>query len=241
MKSVACLVAAFLAWTVPATAHDLWLAPGQGGVHVLYGHPHEPEMPSAAKLMSLTAYEASGTKALAAKAEAGVLRAAYQGDALVAAAYDNGYWVRLEDGTYRNASKRVLPLATKSLWSMKFAKAALGAAAPWDRVVGHPLEIVPLEDPATASGTIRVKVLFEGRPLASASVVATDGVNFKSEADQARATTDAEGIARVPLRSAGPQVLAASHHVRPSQTPQLADTDAYSATFAFTISDPKTN
>ncbi|WP_163980742.1 DUF4198 domain-containing protein, partial [Raoultella ornithinolytica] len=85
----------------------------------------------------------------------GALDAAYQGDALVVAAYDNGYWVRLADGSYRNASKRMLPQADKSLWSVKFAKAALGPSAPWDRVIGQTLEIVPLEAPAAASGKIR--------------------------------------------------------------------------------------
>nr|WP_286134239.1 DUF4198 domain-containing protein [Methylobacterium sp. Leaf123] len=98
-----------------------------------------------------------------------------------------------------------------------------------------------MEDPAAASGQIRVRVLFEGRPLDGASVVATDGVNFKSEADQARATTDAQGVAVVSLRSAGPQVLAVAHRVTPSQTPTLADADSYGATFAFTLTDPKSN
>ncbi|WP_156635470.1 DUF4198 domain-containing protein, partial [Methylobacterium sp. Leaf123] len=179
-------LAAFLALTAPASAHDLWLNPVGGGVQILYGHPHEPELPTASKLMSLTAYEPSRTVALTAKVEPGaapVLKAAHAGDALVAASYDNGYWVRLPDGDYRNASKRMLPQADKSLWSVKFAKAVSGPTAPWDRIVGQPLEIVPLEDPAAASGQIRVRVLFEGRPLDGASVVATDGVNFKSEAD----------------------------------------------------------
>lgn len=245
--SAACLAApfaGFLALGAPASAHDIWLDPTGSGVQVLYGHPHEPELPSAGKLMSLTAYEPSDAVVLKAKLEAGpapALRAAHQGDALFAAAYDNGYWVRLPDGSYRNASKRMLPQADKSLWSVKFAKAVFGPAAPWDKIVGQPLEIVPLEAPTSASGQIRVRVLFEGRPLNGASVVATDGVNFKSDADQARATTDAEGVAVVALRRAGPQVLGVSHRVTPSQTPALADSDSYGATLAFTVTDPKTN
>lgn len=235
---------ALTALSAPAAAHDIWLDPAGNGVQVLYGHPHEPELPSAGKLMSLTAYEPSGAVTLAAQLEIGTrpaLRAAHQGDALFAAAYDNGYWVRLPDGSYRNASKRMLPQADKSLWSVKFAKAVQGPGAPWQTVVGQPLEIVPLEEPAAASGRIRVRVLFEGRPLGGASVVATDGVSFKSEADQARARTDAEGVAVVPLRGAGPQVLGVAHRVTPSQTPTLADADSYGATLAFTVTDPKTN
>lgn len=50
-----------------------------------------------------------------------------------------------------------------------------GPAAPWQTVGGQPLKIGPLEEPASALGKIRVRVLFEGRPLGGASVVATDG------------------------------------------------------------------
>ncbi|MHC2109258.1 DUF4198 domain-containing protein [Methylobacterium sp. CM6246] len=244
MKRSAILATASLAFVVPVAAHDLWLSPAPGSVMVQYGHPHEPEMPVARKLTSLIAYGPSRTVALTAAAETGpvpVLRAALNGDALVAAAYDNGYWVRLTDGSYRNASKRMVPEGEKSQWSVKYAKAAVGPTAPWDRVVGQPLEIVPLEAPALAKGSIRVRVLFEGRPLSGADVVATDGANFKSEADQARAATDPGGEATVPLRVAGPQVLGVSHRIAPSQTPTLTDADTYSATFAFTVADPKTN
>lgn len=238
------ILAALLGLSGPAAAHDLWLDPTGSGVQILYGHPHEPELPSAGKLMSLTAYAPSGAVALEARLEAGpspALRAAHDGDALFSAAYDNGYWVRLPDGSYRNASKRMLPQADKSLWSVKFAKAVQGPAAPWDKVVGQALEIVPLEAPTAASGRIRVRVLFEGRPLREASVVATDGATFASASDQVRAVTDEAGVAVVPLRRAGPQVLGVSHRVAPSQTPALSDADSYGATLAFTISDPKTN
>lgn len=243
MTRLALLAAASLALSGPAAAHDIWLTPDPGGVLIHYGHPHQPELLSADKLMSLTAYEAAGTVALSAKIEPGsapVLRAALAWDALVSATYDNGYWVRLPDGSYRNGSKRTMPQADRRVWSVKFAKAALGPPVPWDRVVGQPLEIVPLEAPATAKDKIRVRVLFEGKPLAGADVTATDGVTH-SEAEQAHAITGADGVVTVLLRVAGPQVLGVAHHVAPSETPALAVADTYSATFAFTVADPKTN
>lgn len=243
MQRFALLAATTLGLTAPAAAHDLWLTPGPGGVQLHYGHLHQPELPTAGKLASVIAYTPSGTVVLDAKAETGpapMLRAAFTGDALVTASYDNGYWVRLPDGSYRNVSKRMLPAAEKSMWSGKFAKAAIGPSAPWGHVVGQPLEIVPLEAPAAAKEQLRVRVLFEGRALTGADVTATDGVTH-SEAVQTQAATDAEGIAVVTLRAAGPQVLSVNHRVAPSQTPALADADTYSATFAFTVSDPKTN
>ncbi|WP_336487388.1 DUF4198 domain-containing protein [Methylobacterium nigriterrae] len=243
MRPIHALLAAGLLALSPAgaRAHDLWLTPAPGGVAVHLGHAHEPALPAADKLVHLSALTVSGSAALSARAEpgAGVLTAALPsgGDALVSGAYDNGFWVRLRGGGERNADRRSAPDAERSQWSMKFAKAVLGPDAPWDRVLGQTLEIVPLEAPAAATGAIRVRVLFEGRPVAGAEIEAASG----DTAEETRATTDAEGIARVPLARAGQQILAVDRRVRPSRTPALADADSYSATLAFTTAEPRTN
>lgn len=244
MKRFGLLSASLLLLGAPAAAHELWLTPGgTGGVHVHFGHPDEPSPPSAEKLVTLSAIGVGAKTELTAAPVAGapVLRAALpEGGSLVAASYDNGYWVRLADGRYRNASKRLLPQGEKSQWSIKFAKATIGPDAPWDRIVGHSLEIVPLEAPDKAAGRLRVRVLFEGRPLAGAHVSAGDGRHAGQAADLAGTRTDAEGIATVPLKPAGPQLLSVSRRVSPSQTPALADSDSYAATFGFTLVDAKT-
>src|SRR6476620_4228840 len=92
------------------------------------------------------------------------------GHMLLAARYDNGFWVKVADKVYRNATRRLVPNAQDSLWSGKFAKAVTGMGAPYDKVLGHEIEIVPLGDPAAVrpGETLRVKVLFQGKPLASA-------------------------------------------------------------------------
>jgi nickel transport protein len=68
--------------------------------------------------------------------------------ALLAVRYDNGYWVKVSDTVYRNATRRFAPEAQDSIWSAKFAKTLTGPLAPWQRVVGHELELVPLRNPA---------------------------------------------------------------------------------------------
>ena len=222
-----------------AEAHDLWLTPTPGGVAVHLGHAHEPALPSADKLVGLSALTGGGATALSARADGTVLSAALPEEArgaLVFAAYDNGFWVRLREGGERNADRRAVPDARRSLWSMKFAKAVLGPDAPWERVLGQTLEIVPLEAPGADAGSIRVRVLFEGRPLAGAGIAAASG-----EAPEVRVATDAAGEARVPLAQGGQQVLAVAHRVTPSRTPALADADAYGATLAFTRAEPRTN
>ena len=225
----------------PGQAHDLWLTPAPGGVAVHLGHVHEPTPPSADKLVHLGALTARGTATLTARAEAGapVLTAAVAGpgDALVSATYDSGFWVRTRAGAWRNADRRAVPDAERSQWSMKFAKVVLGPEAPWDRVLGQTLEIVPLEAPTRAAEAVRVRVLFEGRPVAGAEIAVTSG----EAADPLRVATGADGEARVPLARAGQQILAVGHRVKPSRTPALADADSYTATLAFTVAEPRTN
>ncbi|GJE46562.1 hypothetical protein AEGHOMDF_5768 [Methylobacterium soli] len=120
---------------------------------------------------------------------------------------------------------------------MKFAKVVLGPEAPWDRVLGQTLEIVPLEAPTRAAAALRVRVLFEGRPVAGAEIAVTSG----EAAEATRVTADAEGVAQVPLAQAGQQILAVGHRVKPSRTPALADADSYTASLAFTTAESRTN
>ena len=98
------------------------------------------------------------------------------------------------------------PNAIDSLWSAKFAKSVTGAGAPWNTVLGHELELVPLADPATArpGETLRVRVLFRGQPLAGAEVERGDGLTPMKEDELPRFKTDADGVATIPLPKAGP-------------------------------------
>lgn len=161
------------------------------------------------------------------------------GAAVLAARYDNGYWVKMPDGNYRNTSKRVLPEASDSVWSLKFAKTVVGAGAPWDRVLGQELELVPLADPATlARGQVlQVRVLFHGQPLPGVEVEQGDGVTRVAETDIPRFRTDDQGIASIPIAQGGLTLLAVDYLVKPSGTPNLAAGDLCNATLAFTAGE----
>ncbi|KMO12704.1 DUF4198 domain-containing protein, partial [Methylobacterium platani] len=163
------------------------------------------------------------------------------GRTLVAATYDAGYWTILRDGTRLNASRRLVPQARSGYWAVKYAKAAFGPGAPWLRVVGHTLEIVPVEVPGPTAGAIRVRVLFRGAPLPGADLYYGDSGMEPERAGAPAYTTDPDGIATVPIRKAGSQVLTVSQTVSPSATPTLADEDRYTATFAFRLDEPSVN
>ena len=134
-----------------------------------------------------------------------------------------------------NVSKRFVPGALDSFWSAKFAKALTGAGAPWSTVLGHELEIVPLGDPAAAKPgqSVRVRLLFRGRPLAGAQVERGDGLTVMKEEDIPRFPTDGDGITVIPMVKPGRVLLAVDHRATPSLTPDLAATDLFNATLWF--------
>jgi len=241
-----------LASTGPASAHDVWLtlsgdAAGRR-VIINYGHPDDRPPAFADKVIDIFAISSGERRSLLdgleAATESGIPVAktkvfADDGHTLIVARYDNGFWVKTGDGLYRNATRRLVPDAADSLWSGKFAKALTGPGAPWQQLVGHALEILPLSDPAKATpGTrLRVKVLFRGEPLAGAEVERGDGVTAVPEKDIPRFKTDAEGIASIEIVKPGQHLLVIDHKVTPSATPDQANVDLYNATLWFSAAE----
>lgn len=85
-----------------------------------------------------------------------------------------------------------------------------GKAEGWGRVVGHKLEIVPLQNPAAlkAGDSLPVRVLFGGKPLARGPLTVYSRAGGKVSAGVV--SLDDKGEASVPLR-AGPTLLRLVH------------------------------
>lgn len=235
--------------TIAASAHDVWLTFGGDAAHrraiVNYGHPDDRPPAFADKVADLVAINKRGDVSLLAGLELSTAKGitvaqskpfADDGHMLLAARYDNGFWIKTVDGLYRNATRRLFPDAADSMWSAKFAKALTGPDAPWDKVVGQLLEIVPLSDPVTAKPgqILRIKVLLQGKPLPGVDVERGDGVTHVAEKDIPRFTTNADGVASVPIVKAGAHLLVIDHKVSPSATPDQANGDMFNATLWFT-------
>ena len=102
--------------------------------------------------------------------------------------------------------------------SAKFAKTIVevGDKGPraFDKVLGHSLELVPLDDPSTArvGGSVRVRLLFHGKPVANAylragwgspdAVLAEAPSGASAKPDQV-VVTGADGVAKVAISEAG--------------------------------------
>jgi uncharacterized GH25 family protein len=237
-------LAALFALPRVALAHDVWITldgdAAQRQVVVNYGHPDDRPPAFVDKIVDLVAVRTGGDTSLreglslVEQRGAMVARAKPFADdsrTLFAARYDNGYWVKTSGG-FVNATRRSVPGATESVWSGKFAKAVSGPDAPWSRVLGHDLEMVPLSDPARVvpGGTLRLRVLFRGAPLAHVAVERGDGMTAVPEPEIPRFTTDGDGVAAVPIVNAGPTLLVVDHRVSPSLTPDQADADIFNAT-----------
>lgn len=130
----------------------------------------------------------------------------------------------------------------------KYAKTVVevgrGGPRAFSRVVGHPLELVPLSDPSTLSvgDTLAVRILYRGGPLPGARADAGHvDAAAREPADSAGAdlhvTADRAGVLRVPVRSRGLWNIRMIH-IAQADADSGADWDAHWATLVFQVGTP---
>jgi hypothetical protein len=140
----------------------------------------------------------------------------------------------------------VLPTDSITRRYAKYAKTLVevGAGGPraFGRVAGHPAEFVPLEDPAGLSpgDTLPVRLLYRGQPLGGAHVHAGSVSDSRAREEErlSTLTTDAQGVARVPIDRAGLWNLRALHVV-PADAGSGADWDTHWVTLVFAVEESR--
>jgi nickel transport protein len=223
------LTAALAAISAPALAHDIVLVPQGQSLVVRYGHPKDWQPMEKRRLIELVALDgAAAPRDLEGEIKPRGLdfvisRVVHTpGQAvLLAARYDNGLWARLPKvgeakQVVRNTTRVMLPQAESVTNNLKFAKALMPAAADtetYKRTLGHLLELVPQANPAALKSgeMLPVLVLYQGKPLAGAGIELGNMVDAMAEAQIKRYVTGADGIAQVPLRAKGIQMLGVDH------------------------------
>jgi len=231
----------------PLAAHDLWLTSAPHGNQLVatlfFGETNRRDLPVVQRLAYVDVIEDGRTQSLRngtfteQKPDNSLLTPQFDrpaSNAVLAASYDNGYWLNTPDGS-RNVSRRLIPQGTNTRWVAKFAKTLMGPGA-YTRVLGQELELVALEDPfALAAGkTLRVRVQLRGKPVTDAKVRILDGVTVMDPKDATFVPTDGTGIAAVPMNRRGLYVLAVEY-VTPAVSPGLADRDEFNSTLSFTL------
>lgn len=134
----------------------------------------------------------------------------------------------------------------------KYAKSLVtvgrGGPAAWTTAVGHPLEFVPVGEPALAAGqTLAARLVFRGRPVPNAVVhagvvpfTAPEGLDALAGKEQkVDVQTDAEGVLRLPLTSAGLWNLRTIQIVE-ADAGSGADWDTHWATLVFAVQEGQT-
>lgn len=194
--------------SLPAFAHDAWVEARDGAYVVLYGHGDKVETYAPEKVLALTATDAGGAAlSVSLDAAASPRRARVDGQAaLLAVHFDNGYWTKTTEGS-KNLPKNAVPGALSATHSVKFGKTLLAWSAAATRPQGARLEIVPLAATAPrAGGTLPVRVLWEGKPLAGAKIARA------GHGKEAPVAADADGRAEVPVL-AGRQMIVVNHKI----------------------------
>lgn len=168
-------------------------------------------------------------------AEKGLNDGAY----IVAAQRKVSFYTKTVDGGKRQ-SKKGLDNVVKCSWSTMSMKGVVTVGAgkgAVDRVVGHPLEIIPLANPAhlKVGDMLPVRVLFKGKPYSGeiAAIYHTLAEKKETPADPPF-TTDADGRGSLRIASPGVWLLKAQHEL-PFSWPEECDVESYVATLTFAI------
>lgn len=116
-----------------------------------------------------------------------------------------------------------------------FVQVGSGGPRAFERVAGHPLEFIPLNDPGAlrAGDTLAVRLIYQGQPLADAHLHAGVAQEPGAPADLSF-DTDERGVARVPLAHAGLWNVRMIHVV-PAPRGSGADWESHFATVVFRV------
>lgn len=180
-----------------ALAHNVWLEPDADGNYLLQfgGHAGQLEAFDHAKLQGVTAYDRRGRSVPA------QVRAVAQGlqvhpdaqAALLAVELDNGFFSGQSGSpAMRNLSMDQNPGATRGVWARKYHKTLIVWGAVARKELGQKFEVTPQQGRVPHAGEkVLLQVKLDGQPLA--------GVRLSQGEHGNPVTTDAEGLARVPV------------------------------------------
>lgn len=124
-------------------------------------------------------------------------------------------------------------------YAKTFVEVGRGGPRAWERVAGHPLEIVPLADPSAVrlGDTLAVRLLYRGRPLAHARLhagAAPRGGGTRVLGEDPHLETDGDGVAHVFIDRIGLWNVRTLQIV-PADAGSAADWDVHWATIVFEV------
>jgi nickel transport protein len=234
---LAAILAAGVATTLPATAHGIWFAQRATQLAFLYGVGAD-DLDSLKRLplvSNMAAYDADGKPVQSGLQADGrlVLVNLDNQPAIVTAVLDNGTWTKSMDGVFHKKGRDEIP---KYIISEHTYKYAVHLRSPLKTPLGplpnQTLQIVPVNAalPAMKDEPIKLRVLYQGKPIAGAKIL-QDWVN---DPDAEPVVSGADGTATIKVRNQGLNVIVATY-VGPSDQPNKYDTIEHLASLSFVL------
>lgn len=127
--------------------------------------------------------------------------------AMVTLTFDAGYWVKGDNGYENTSPTKYKGIVYNTLKSVKYGKRYFQWSESFLNPTGMFLEVLPLIDPLKikAGDKLPVLVLKEGKAFANAGFETSDYEDLDVK-------TNAYGIAYIPVKSKGLQIIAAKYY-----------------------------
>src|SRR5687767_5482726 len=242
MKKIAGLAAVAAATvgllsTSTVDAHGIWFAQRAKQLALIYGVGAD-DLDSVKRLpliRNVSGYDANWQPVKTSLRVAGpLLLVDSEGETTaVAAVLDNGIWSRTPDGEWVKKGRDEVKNATVSEKTIKYAVHINGplstALPPFEN---HTLQVVPVGPtlPALLGQPLKLRVLFQGKPIAGARVLH----DFVNDPDGKPVKTAADGTVTIKVRNQGLNVVTAIFD-GPADEPSKIDKIEHLATLSFVL------
>lgn len=138
--------------------------------------------------------------------------------AMMSLIFDAGYWVKGENGYENIDPSKYDGIVYNTLKSIKYGKRFFDWNESFLKPSGLPLEVVPLINPLTikVGDKLPVLVIKDGKAL--------EGAGFEtSDYEDLNIKTNRYGIANIPVKSKGLQIIAAQYYTSELSDPKVSN------------------
>ncbi|MFW5862845.1 MAG: DUF4198 domain-containing protein [Spirochaetota bacterium] len=150
------------------------------------------------------------------------------------------YWTQTTQGWKEDVSKTQVKRPLKGIYSGKFTKSFISTGSEsgkaWSTRVGHELEILPQNDPASLEkgDMLVIRVLFKGEPFNGTVFATYDTYSEKKDNFALSISKGKKGVYRIPIHNDGKWLIKAGQKV-PKQNDVKCDEVMYSSTITFSV------
>jgi nickel transport protein len=236
VAAVAAVTAAMMT-TSTVYAHGIWFAQRAKQLALIYGVGAD-DLDSVKRLplvRTISGYDAGLQPVKTSLRVAGplLLVDSESEPAVVAAVLDNGTWSKTPDGEWLKKGRDEVQNAVISEKTIKYAVHLNGPlSTPLPPLEGQMLQILPVEPtlPALLGQPLKLRVLFQGKPVAGARVLS----DFVTDPDAKPVKTAADGTVTIKVRNQGLNVVVAIFD-GPADEPSKIDKIEHLATLSFVL------